>query len=347
MKKFILNISILIIPIVLLLIIVNYVGDSANLFKTGYEFKMAKILIADSFVTNIANYDDRIFQKEVIVQLKKAPEIIVLGASKTMLIDGPMLGSNNIFNNSVSVAVLKDYIAIYQIYKENNILPKKVIIDIEPYLFNKNNQHQHGWKSIRNFYYDFNNERRKGYDFLKYKELISLSYFQVSLENFSRASRGNDEPLATKNKFNKTATKLTDGTVVYSKSYRDVSQNEIDEKASSYLAGGSFSIDMLRFNSIDKYIWTEFEKLINDMKMNNIIVEFFLCPHHPKVYNTIKDECAMALATEEMIIKYAREHNIRLYGSYSPYNCGVNETDFFDGVHLQKKGVRKVFAPNE
>ena len=48
---------------ILILVVVNYIGDSANLFKIGYESKMAEIVIQGNYVTNIDNYDDRIFQK--------------------------------------------------------------------------------------------------------------------------------------------------------------------------------------------------------------------------------------------------------------------------------------------
>ena len=294
MKKFIINISILFVPIILILVVVNYIGDSANLFKTGYELKMAEIIIQGNYVTNIDNYDERIFQKEIIEHVKKAPEIIVLGSSRSMSIDRTLLGNTNVFNNSVSGASLEDYVAIYQIYKENNKMPKKVMIDIEPHLFNENNN-QERWKSIQNFYYDFSNEKKSNTEINKYKELISLSYFQSSLPKLSKVSMGKGEPEATQNKFNRTNTKLTDGTLVYGKLYRDASKIEIEKKVSSLLAGDLYSIE--RFNSIDESIWTEFEKLISDMKKNNIIIEFFLCPHHPKIYNRIEEGYPMVLKT--------------------------------------------------
>lgn len=344
MKKFILNISILFTPIILTLVVVNYIGDSANLFKIGYESKMAEIIIQGNYVTNIDNYDDRIFQKEISERIKMAPEIIVLGASRSMFIDGTLLGSSNIFNNSVSGGSLEDYVAIYQIYKNNNKMPKKVMIDIEPYLFNKNNN-QERWKSIQKYYYDFKNEKEPITEINKYEELISLSYFQSSLPKLLKVIQGEREPEATQNKFNKTNTKLTDGTLVYGKSYRDASNIEIEKKVNKFLAGDLYSLE--NFNSIDESTWAEFEKLISDMKKNNIIIEFFLCPYHPKVYNRIKDDYPMVLKTENMIVKYARDHNIKLYGSYSPIRIGLDETFFYDGMHCKEDGIKKIFQQKD
>ncbi|TVZ55445.1 hypothetical protein OD91_0693 [Lutibacter sp. Hel_I_33_5] len=344
MKKFVINISTLIIPIILILVVVNYIGDSANLFKAGYEFKIAKIIAKKNYVTNLHNYDERLFQKEIIKTMKKAPEIIVLGSSSSMFIDRTLLKNNNIYNNSVSGASLEDYIAIYQIYKEYNKTPKTIIINIAPYQFNKNST-QERWKSIQHFYYNFYNKKEANNEINKYKEFFSLSYFQSSLPKFFKVITGKSEPLATRNKFNITITELTDGSHVYGKSYRDASKIEIEKKVSSLLAGDLPSIE--RFNSIDESIWAEFEKLISDMKKNNIIIEFFLCPLHPKIYNRIEEDYPMVLKTENLIIKYAKYHNIKLYGSFSPTLIGLDETFFYDGMHCKENGIKKILQSKD
>ena len=42
--------------------------------------------------------------------------------------------------------------------------------------------------------------------------------------------------------------------------------------------------------------------------------------------------------------QYAAEHNIPLYGSYDP-ECieGLQETDFFDGLHCSGTGIERFF----
>ena len=48
--------------------------------------------------------------------------------------------------------------------------------------------------------------------------------------------------------------------------------------------------------------------------------------------------------TENWIRQYAHDYNIPLYGSYDP-TCikGLDETDFFDGLHCKGCGIAKFF----
>lgn len=327
----------------LILIVVNYIGDSAHIFSEGYESKIAKIINNGNYVTNIDNYDERIFQEEIIKNMDTTPEIIVLGASRSMMINGSLLGNINFFNNSVSGASIEDYTAIYQAYKSCNKIPKTIIIDIEPYLFNKNNG-QNRWMSLQKYYNDFYNisnfESVNNYGLNKYKELISFSYFQSSLSKIPKIILGNNEPIATNIKFNNTNTKLTDGTIVYGKPYRNASQNLIERKVNSFLATDLYSIE--RFKEIDKDIWTKFKKLILDMKKNDITIKFFLCPYHPKVYNRIKNDYPMVIETENSVLKFAKKNNITIYGTFNPGKIGFDKTYFYDGMHCKPKGIKKI-----
>jgi len=340
MKSFIYSVSIFITPILLILLLVNYFGDSAHLFKVGYELKMAEIIEDGKNVTNVDNYDERIFQKEIINHMNHTPNTIVLGTSTSMLINREFLKESEFFfNNSVSGSSLEDIVAIYQIYKENNKMPKKIIIGIAPYMFNKNHG-QKRWKSIEEFYYHFKNENYEKSNTNKYKELFSFSYFQSSLTKLPDLISGNNEPKATDKKFNKTNTKLTDGTLIYGESYRDASRSEIERKINSQLTGDLYSIE--NFYNIDKNIWAEFEDLIFDMKNNNIEIEFFLSPYPPEVYNRIKDDYPMVLMTEKLIVKLAREQDIKLFGSFNPNKLGLDKTFFYDGMHCKEIGIKKI-----
>ncbi len=87
MKKFIRKVVITSFPIVIILIGVNYFGDAAKLFDSEYEKMMAAIVLNGNYVTNITDYDERIFQKELINGMNNSPEVLVIGSSRTMLIN--------------------------------------------------------------------------------------------------------------------------------------------------------------------------------------------------------------------------------------------------------------------
>ena len=139
MKKFIVKTSLSSFVIIFFLIITNYLGDNAKLYSKGYENKIAKILIDGYNVTNINNYDERILQREWINQLGKSPDIVVLGSSRSMMIREKDFENTKLMNNTVSGASIQDLIAIYQLYKTKNLLPKTFVIGLDPWIFNQNN----------------------------------------------------------------------------------------------------------------------------------------------------------------------------------------------------------------
>ncbi|MCB9425713.1 MAG: hypothetical protein H6584_01595 [Flavobacteriales bacterium] len=324
----------------LVLVGVNYYGDAANIFRTGYELKMAKIISGGNYVTNIGNYDERVFQKEIIEQMIQSPNTVVLGASRSLFLNSEILGEKDVFNNSVSGASLEDIIAIYEIYKSNNILPEKIILDIEPYYFNINHG-QTRWKSIKSYYFKFKkHEESSAVLDDKFKELFSLSYFQSSILNVSNVLFSKSKLEATKVKNNIMMTKLTDGTLAYDKAYREASKTEIDKKVESSLSGNLYSIE--KFDEIDKITLNDFKNLIHEMQKNKITVEFFFCPYHPKTYNRIKDSYPMVLKTENLIKQIAIDNNIKFYGSYSPFEMELDDTFFYDAYHCKEIGIKRI-----
>ncbi len=340
MKTFIYKITIVTLPILILLLLVNYFGDAARLFDNDYEKQMAQIIDSGKYVTNIENYDERLFQKELISNENIQPNLVIIGSSRTMLINSNLFPSSSFFNNSVSGASIEDIVSIYQLYKDNNKLPQKIIIGIDPWTFNENNG-QKRWQSIATYYYHFQNTlSQENTTYFKYKELFSFSYFQSSLKMIPRFIKGNTKPQPTLEKYNLLGTKLTDGSLVYDKEYRNASSKEIEHKIKSYLTGSIYSIE--NFDTISVRIWNEFERLITDIKINGIEIEFFLSPYAPLVYNKIQKGYPMVLKTEEIIRDFAFSNNFKLYGSFNPAILGMDETFFYDGMHCKEIGIEKI-----
>lgn len=68
-------------PLVCLLVFVNYLVDPANIFKINkYEKNIAEILLKELNVANISNYDERLLQKHYVKGLQNEKDIIVLGS---------------------------------------------------------------------------------------------------------------------------------------------------------------------------------------------------------------------------------------------------------------------------
>lgn len=348
MKKFILKISIFSILIFTFLVSVNYFGDSANLFKPSYEDKIAKIIFSNHNATNISNYDERLLQKALINKINDRPDISVLGSSRTFLIKSTFFKNKKLINNSVSGANIRDLIAIFQLYKFEKLLPKKIILGIDPWIFNENNGKVY-WKSLQKEYNTFSNgtEIRENIITDKNKQLFSFSYFQASLSNLPNvfleevdSTALSLDPVASNEIYNLTSTKLVDGSLSYYEVYREASEKSVITKARNYIKGKLYAIE--EFEEISPEIFKEFDKFCSEILDNNIELEFFLAPYHPIVYEKIKNDYQIVLKVENRVLEYSKQNKIKVSGSYNPFIANFNSQDFYDGMHSKESTIEKI-----
>ncbi|MCP4180736.1 MAG: hypothetical protein GY756_23495, partial [bacterium] len=314
-----------------------YWGDASNIFTFGeYEKTISEMILKRKNVTNILNCNERILVKNIIFNTKNAPDILVLGSSRAIIINSDFFQNNRLMNSSVSGANLEDLIAIYQIYKDRKLKIKKVIIGIDPWIFNDNNSDKR-WKSISKFK---NGDLFENfYLFMKYTELFSLSYFQSSWEKLLKNK--NKNPKETTNKYNQKATKLIDGSIIYGERIRHQSRSIILKKAKSYIHGTIYRLE--NFNIISKNKYKKFKQLIDDMKKKQIQIEFYLPPYHPYVYTKLKSDYPIVHEIEKVLIKYAKKNNIKVIGSFNPCKLQFSNFDFYDGMHCKPKAVKTLF----
>ena len=86
MKDFLTQIAIYLFSLFGVIVLVNYFGDRAHLFDSGYENKIVNILLKGNNATDINNYNDRYFRKDYIENFNKEIDIVILGSSRTIMI---------------------------------------------------------------------------------------------------------------------------------------------------------------------------------------------------------------------------------------------------------------------
>ena len=336
MKKFIYKSSLFLLLILTTLLLVNYFGDSARLFTKGYEEKIINIISNNKNATNISNFDWRLLRRVYTDRLNVRPDVLVLGSSRVMLINNSYFDDKKLLNNAVTGAALQDLIAIFQMYKTKKILPKSIIIGLDPWIFNVNNE-QKRWLTLSKEYYSYYNIEKINNEisnFYKIKELISPSYFQESYKNLLNKS----DPISTKKTYNKTNTLLFDGSLTYGEKYRKVSQEIVDNKAVNFIEDGLYSLE--KFDLISADLFDEFERFCNEIVNNKIKLSIILIPYHPIVYNKINNNYKIVLDVENKIIEFAKNNNIKYFGSYNPENTGISRQEFYDGMHLNESGIK-------
>lgn len=323
-------------PILLCLIAVNVFVDSAHLLDTSFEKRLIDPILAGKNLTNLKNFDDREFNLQVI-KSPMSPHSIVLGSSRSLQVRGDST-KTDFFNHSVYGATLEDVVGIYQLYKENGKSLTTVLVDAEPWYFNKN-RGESRWKvfeqqvaSFQNISSGLSSSGRGVSSWIKYRQLISPSYFQINLGNIGKPI--NVE--ITDKEENEGMTRLYDGSVAYGANYlRSLSNQKVVVDR----------IPMLEdYFEMDPVEIALFEKMIVDMMANGIDVRLLLFPYHPEVYKQIRSNkrYAMVQKAEQYYRNLSDSLGIRVNGSFDPERCGLEASDFMDFSHLQKEGVRKL-----
>jgi hypothetical protein len=352
--KIFLRFILIFIPIPLLIISVNCFVDPANILSKEYEKCIANYLVEGNNVTDVVNYNERLLQKYFIENMKECPEVITLGSSRIMQISSVFLKENKFINNGVSGASLEDDLAIFYLYEKRGCKIKKVILGIDPWLLNDNNE-QFRWKDIQNEYFDFSGQQLKQkinpdyqtklYDYIKYKELLSGSYFKSSLQFLLKGLNKKYKP--TKSIENKGFTRLIDGSIYYDEAYRNASFSEIERKALRCVANqpiyslGKFTVFSERYKAT-------FNKFIEYLQKQGIEVEFFLSPYHPVVFDYFKKNkyYHIVFKSEDYFREVAFAHNIKVIGSYDPGKYSFDNSYFYDGLHCSDKAINKILEIN-
>lgn len=333
----------------------NYYIDPAGIFRTRqYEAGIANIILSGKNAANVGNCDERLVQKYIVENSKTQLDVLVLGSSRTMQIHSYLFPQKKFFNNSVSSAALEDDIAIFGMYQNKKILPKKVIIGLDPWLLNKYNGRM-DWQSIANDYKNacgymgisYSSAKGKTLEqrmYKKYLELISLPYLQASYQNWKQRKTKQNSYYETTATDLPVSIKFADGALGYPAAQRNVTVEDAEAKAVKLAA--SKPIEFLGdFNEMDKDYQQEFEKFIAYLQSQDIDVVFFLPPYHPLVYNAlqINPQYSVARETETYFRDFAKQHNISVLGSYNPAINGLSAVDFYDGMHIKTEAVDRIF----
>ncbi len=348
MKSFLIKSFFFIVPLIILIVITNYFIDPANLFNNDYENGLAETLHSGKNAAGVYDYNERIFQKLYIEKLDEKLDIAVLGSSRSLQIREEFFDGARIFNHGVSGAVLEDYIAITEIYKQKERLPKKIILGLNPWIFNRNNIETR-WKSIDEYYYSFFGRDDKNDEiFLEklfgryYKQLWSTTYFQASVEILLKAEAFSDYYSTNKDKLD-LPVKRKDGSLVYEEPRRLISREEAEIAAQNYIRNGVYSLE--NFDEIDREYLEQFTQLIDLYENEFIEIVFYLPPYHPLVYNYLKDRerYNIVFEIENYLNEFAAENNIKVVGSYNYKNLDLTEEDFHDGMHPKERVMNNLF----
>ncbi len=108
---------------------------------------------------------------------------------------------------------------------------------------------------------------------------------------------------------------------------RDCQNYDIEEKLAKGRHASAYSLEV-------------FEKLVSYLTEQGIEVELFMCPLAPSLWNRLelnKSEYYMLDEIEELVDQMVEKYNVKVTGSYNPYELGMSDSDFYDARHVRRE----------
>lgn len=356
MKQLLLRL-LLLAPLGLLLVGVNYKVDPANLFSGGtYERGVADLLIKGQHVTNLRNYDERLLQKLYLTHLPTRRPVLVVGSSRAMLIGENLFPAGTIINGAVSGGVVEDILAVYHLYTARGWKPDTLVIGLDPWMLNDNHG-QERWKTLATEAAAMRRQLSAGDEataegeaggivaasstLVKLGELVSLSYFQNATKVLRDPSRKPSAYRATAQPINDDFTKHPDGTIAYDRNFRE---QDAEADAKDYIARKPV-YSLGTFTGLSSTYRRQLERLVAQARQQGTTVVFFLAPYHPTVWRFLQgaSEYQYVAKAESWYRELAARHGIRVIGSFDPVPFALTSSDFYDGMHCKPEVVVKLF----
>lgn len=325
-------------PIAVLLGVVNYYVDPANVFRAEkYTKDLASIILAGHNVDNVLNYDERLLQKEIISNDILDPDVVVLGSSRIMEIGADFFPGKKVRNLGVSHANINDLSSITGLIDKYKYIPKQLILNIDPFLFADNATSE--WKSIGQYHFDFldkycktENSFQIDIELPKWTKLFSFPYFKESIhfyfsgKNTNFIDIGNEAPVVYG--------RFADGSVAYSEAYKNP-----DTKRMGTIG------ERQAYN--DRHVKIDTSKL----HLLNCILDYFLekevkvqviiLPFHASYYASLNAVNKNFFTSfEKLVFSYLDAKKIPYQGSFDPNTDGYLNTDFYDIYHCSKESIR-------
>jgi hypothetical protein len=337
-------------PLLLLLVTVNYISDPAGLFgETEKEAKLAELLAEKRNACIISNYNERLLQKLYIESISESPDIIVLGSSRSMQISQDQFTDRTLFNNCVSNGVIQDYISIIQIYRDCGFKPSTVIIGIDPWVLNKNNNISR-WQQFQSEYKKalYRISSNKAASILKlprinqkYLMLLSPSYFQNSIRFLVNKPEKKNFFYEAKNLDSDVSIKRADGSLLPGRADREKSEETVLLDALSAVS----DYRLAKFIKPDRQLLEILDDLVVSLQNDKINVIFFLPPYHPVTYKMMMESKSYKIvaSVEDSIRTLAIKRNVKVLGSYNPITCSLDGSDFYDRYHPRREAIARIF----
>ena len=140
----------------------------------------------------------------------------------------------------------------------------------------------------------------------------------------------------------------SDGFRLYPLDYRKAEPEKVHASATRYISRSKI-YGLKDFVMLDPELRKLLSNLLGLMQRDGVMVELFLSPYHPMVFDFLSssDDYRIVLEAEKYIRAVATEKKIPIIGSYNPARLNLTATDFYDGMHPKTEAINKIFRSTD
>ena len=131
----------LFLPIILFMVWFSYKVDISGLFQGELAPReVANMLLEGNTVSNYEQMDERQILKLYVQNLPedRVPNTVAVGSSRVLQLSTPLAGDTSYYNAGMSGAGPMDIMNAFYLFDRAGKLPKNLIIEVDPWLFNPN-----------------------------------------------------------------------------------------------------------------------------------------------------------------------------------------------------------------
>lgn len=345
----------LLLPLLFAMLTVNWFVDPAHLrAPDAYERSVAKMLAQGKAVTNVVNDDASAILEYHILTQTSAPQVLLLGTSKSKGVNSEFFPGQTFFNAALSGSGMGDLVVIYDMYENRGLAPSEVILEVNPWLLMggrvsqvprfETRRAELEWKLLRgDAPYRPGRQKRARSSESIYLRMLTPDYFQTSLLAWMSSARNGGGELReyhTGDPLSGT-TYFPDGSILVPPHMLANLGTEIPEayalKYGSDPPGGIPA-------QIDPYQRKVFEAFIQHLVASGVKVTFYLPPYHPTSYKLMMDSPNRIVTDiQQYFVDLAQTNGLTVIGSFDPADIGITVADFYDPTHITPESILRVF----
>ncbi|MDO8358296.1 MAG: hypothetical protein Q7U76_18110 [Nitrospirota bacterium] len=329
---------------------INIYEDEEGRMWRGYprERWMAAKMLEGYDIAGRQDFRIRALVTETIGQRLAAPEIVVLGSSRALLVGEKMLRESSVSNNAISSARLVHYFSVLGQYAQRGMTPKVVLIGADPWIFKE--ERFVIWpmeEGVRTLAPQLRiDPKRMGMN----DALHWTGYFSGL-----KAWKGLTSPDSVENECgldqlrfddaSPCAVRRHDGSLKYPEDQITLSPESIAAEVLRSARGRMHSYDGYR--ELDAERIQAFRQFLIYLQSKGIRIAIFLAPYHPLVeeHQQGRRDWKLTQDAEASIRGIAQPLNIPVLGAYSAAKAQCAASEFYDGIHAKESCIQRILSP--